>query len=320
MNENKKNIPLGVILTIVPVVVFFVGNLIVSSIVQIFYVTPIIIQAQADGVPLEIMTDQTWLTEQLFNTSYLGVATLLADLLVALGVFFWWRAARGKEVPVKKALNCKKLGFLVLVGLAIQGCLSIVFDIAFRILPESVGESYGDLANGLLGGESTSLTLALAVVIGAPLAEDLVVRGLALNYGRKYMGTTAAIVASSITFGLMHLTNLQMASLPGVMVQVIYAAAIGAVFAILVVRFKSVWAGVFAHFIMNGSGQLLSVVSNNVSHPESVSYIVWAIGLLALAGVIVMLKTGQVPVTEGETYEEIKAAKLAATVGENTEA
>ncbi len=320
MNETKKNIPLGVILTIVPVVVFFVGNLIVSSVVSIFYGAKIAVTAQAEGVPMELLTDQQWLTEKLMSSSYPGVATLLADLLVALVVFFWWRAARGKEAPVKKALNAKKLGFLVLVGIAIQGCLSIVFDIAFKILPESVAESYEELSNGLVGGETTSLPLALAVVIGAPLAEDLVVRGLSLNYGRKYMGTTAAIVASSITFGLMHLTNIQMASLPGVMVQVIYAAAIGVIFAVLVVRFKSVWAGVFTHFIMNGSGQLLSLVSNNASHPEIVGYFVWAFGLLAVAGVIVMLKTGQVPATEAETYEEIKAAELAATVGENTEA
>ncbi len=321
MKETKKNIPLGIIMSIVPVLVFFAASLLVSLIVQMFYTPQLVVEAQKYADPTALLSNQEWLTEQLMASSYPAVSTLIGDGLMALIAFFWWKKSlREKEIMVNKAFSPKIFGFLALVGIAIQGCLNALLSVVFAALPESITESYAELSEGLLGSGSTSLTMALAVVIAAPICEDLVFRGLVLNYGRKYIGDKAAIVISSVIFGLFHLSNLSLSSLSGVMVQVVYAAVIGLILGIIATRFRTVWAAVFVHFIVNGSGQIVSLIAGKASNPDAVGYVLIGVGVIALAGAILMYRFKQAVPSDAETIGEIKAAEIAAnTVGENAE-
>ena len=194
----------------------------------------------------------------------------------------------------------------------------MVLALFFLILPENVGSDYEMLSEALTGDGTTSLGMALSVVIAAPIAEDLLMRGVALNYGRKYMNDTAAVIFSSLAFGCMHFSNISMAPLSGVLIQVIYASIMGAVLAVVAIRFKSVWASVFVHFIINGSGQLLSLLTGNSEKGDIVGYCFYGVGIIALVVIVIMLIKNKVPSPEAPTYGELAAAKAAA-VGEVTE-
>ncbi len=309
---KKKNIPLGLLMMVLPVLMFFAVNLIVSFIVQMFYLPGIVSEGLASGRSMSELQDEAWLTEQLLNTSYPGVVTLINDGLLAVASFFWWKKIRTLEVPAPKAFNGKRLLFMALVGLALQGVLVLLMAIVFAILPASVAEGYEELSKNLVGDGSTSLFMALSVVIAAPICEEMLFRGLALNYGRRYINDVSAVVISSILFGCLHLANAGHSNINGVMVQVVYAALLGAVIALVVLKFKSVWAGVFIHFVVNGTGQLLSFVPSDNGMENVVSYILMAVGVAATVGAVFMLRRGMLEKTDAKTYGEIEEEKEAA--------
>ena len=201
---------------------------------------------------------------------------------------------------------------MALVGLALQGVLVLLMAIVFAILPASVAEGYEELSKNLVGDGSTSLFMALSVVIAAPICEEMLFRGLALNYGRRYINDVVAVVISSVLFGCLHLANAGHSNINGVMVQVVYAALLGAVIALVVLKFKSVWAGAFIHFVVNGTGQLLSFVPSDNGMENVVSYILMAVGVAATVGAVFMLRRGMLEKTDAKTYGEIEEEKEAA--------
>ncbi len=296
-------------MSIVPVLVFLAGNLIISSIIQLFYIPGIVAEALSSGAGMEILQDKEWVTEQLMNSSYVAVSTLACDLLISVGIFFWWRAVRKPEVQLKNAFTGKKIIFLVCTGIAIQFLINVILVLSFMVLPEKVSQDYQMLSENLTGDGATSVVMALAVVIAAPLSEDLLMRGLALNYGRKYMNDVAAIIITSVAFGCMHFSNIQLAPLSGVLIQVVYASLIGAVLAVVAIKFKSVWASVFVHFIVNGSAQLLSVLGGNAKNEDVVSYCFYGVGLISVIVMIIMVRKKMISSPDAPTFGEIEAAK-----------
>lgn len=85
--------------------------------------------------------------------------------------------------------------------------------------------------------------LVLVVVIGAPLAEELFFRGLALRAIERRAGVVAAVILSSVVFASTHFDLL---SFPALVV-------FGAVMAVLVVRSGRLGPAVWAHVGFNAT-------------------------------------------------------------------
>lgn len=83
--------------------------------------------------------------------------------------------------------------------------------------------------------------LILAGGILAPIAEELIFRGLVYLRLRDYLGVKNAIVISSLLFGIYH----------GNVVQGIYAFSMGMLFAYGMEKFKSLWAAILLHMAGN---------------------------------------------------------------------
>ncbi len=81
----------------------------------------------------------------------------------------------------------------------------------------------------------------LMVGLGAPIAEELFFRGLVLQSLAKRFGTGWAVLGSSIVFSATHFQALQFPAL----------AAVGAVFALLVVRTGRLGPAILAHMAFN---------------------------------------------------------------------
>lgn len=96
-----------------------------------------------------------------------------------------------------------------------------------------------------LGARATSpgtvVLLFLMVGIGAPIAEEIMYRGLVLRSFEKRFGTTVAVIASSVVFGVVHFQLLQFPAL----------AVAGLVFALLAVRFDRLGPAIVAHMAFN---------------------------------------------------------------------
>jgi membrane protease YdiL (CAAX protease family) len=90
-------------------------------------------------------------------------------------------------------------------------------------------------------GPGGALLFFLIVGIGAPLAEELFYRGLVLRSFEKRWGRVAAVLLSSLWFGVTHFQPLQLAAL----------IVAGLVFGALAVRYDRLGPAVMAHVAFN---------------------------------------------------------------------
>lgn len=85
--------------------------------------------------------------------------------------------------------------------------------------------------------------LALVLVVGAPIVEEIFFRGLLLRGLQRRWGYTGALVGSSAVFGATHFQLLQFVGL----------AAFGAVLAWLTLRFERLGPAIWAHAAFNAT-------------------------------------------------------------------
>lgn len=99
---------------------------------------------------------------------------------------------------------------------------------------------YSEGAEATFAGQSPIL-LILATVILAPLAEELIFRGMVYERMKHYLGIPVSIVLTSLLFGLYH----------GNMIQFIYATLVGLLLAYYYEKSGSLLASIIAHMAMN---------------------------------------------------------------------
>ena len=86
----------------------------------------------------------------------------------------------------------------------------------------------------------------------APLYEEFLFRGILLGFLAMQFGRKACVVLSSLLFGMWHLKNFGNFEVWEVLHQVIYATFIlGPLLALLALRARSFWPGVFVHLFSN---------------------------------------------------------------------
>ena len=143
------------------------------------------------------------------------------------------------------------------IGLGIGvGCLvaaGLVSTLVTRLVDLGVDESASNTS--IVSDNSGSPWLwgvALVVIIGAPLTEELLFRGLVLQTVAKDFGKIAGIVVSTIAFTLPH-------ALPGatfgessVLLATIFT--IGLIFAVATVIFDRLGPAIIGHFVFNAFG------------------------------------------------------------------
>ena len=188
-----------------------------------------------------------------------------------------WTAATGADVESLGALAAGQVGLWLgllgwpLVASRVKGSGSLVDDFGLRARPwDALGLVVGlacqlvvipvlyllvQLVTGDLDVEGPAreladrahgagfVVLALLVVLGAPVAEELFFRGLLLRAAERRLGTRWALAISSVAFAASHF---QLVQFPGL-------AVVGLVFGILVVRTGRLGPGIAAHIAFNAT-------------------------------------------------------------------
>ena len=98
-----------------------------------------------------------------------------------------------------------------------------------------------------LGSEGRGIgfvVLALAVGIGAPLAEETFFRGLLLPPMQRRLGGWGGVIATGLLFGLAHAGGTEAAAIPAL-------AAFGVVLCVLAWRTGRIGPGIVAHMVFN---------------------------------------------------------------------
>ena len=81
--------------------------------------------------------------------------------------------------------------------------------------------------------------LALTAVVFAPVAEELMFRGFLMNLWIARWGVRTGVIASSVVFGLFHFEL------------AIFAAPLGVAFALVYLKYDSLWPGIALHATYN---------------------------------------------------------------------
>lgn len=151
-----------------------------------------------------------------------------------------YKRASGKyeyhKVPEKKISPQIVLG-MILMGMGLSQVLN---DLILLSGLNDIFPGYSQLGEQIYTGQSPILMLAVAAII-APIAEELVFRGLVQMRIRDYLGPIAGIVISAICFGIYH----------GNMIQFIYAGILGLFLSFGMEKSQTVLVPIVGHMVAN---------------------------------------------------------------------
>ncbi len=125
------------------------------------------------------------------------------------------------------------------IALGLTYAVSIVSNIFFSYL-QLFGVNVNDLSQPIPDTPSSLVLYFLTVVVGAPLFEEILFRGVFLTHHLKY-GCWHAIIVTGILFGLIHQNHQQM----------FFAAALGILFGYIDVKAGSIIPSIIAHVTVN---------------------------------------------------------------------
>lgn len=183
---------------------------------------------------------------------------VVSNLILAVFMGLWYKRLGGKAagsggIGFKKTACLKIVGILIGLGICIQLAVSMVLSILESIRPQwFVG--YNQLLETT--GMGTSILSFLAVVLLAPLAEELVFRGVTLLLAEKIMSFPWANFFQAAFFGFIH----------GNLIQGSYAFLLGLLLGLTVKWGKSICPGVVLHLCVNLAGCILSIFMKKWEH------------------------------------------------------
>lgn len=136
-----------------------------------------------------------------------------------------------REEIYKKGEPMRPGAFLGLLGVFMMG--QLVFQLVAGVI-EVLLNQFGMTAMGAIesaSGDTDSFSMFLYISLGAPIAEEILFRGLLLR-GMEPYGKRFAVVMSAFLFGLFH----------GNIVQIPYAFAVGLVLGYVALNYNILWA------------------------------------------------------------------------------
>ena len=122
-------------------------------------------------------------------------------------------------------------------------------------------------------GRIITFMLSMAMV---GVAEEFIFRGviaetLLEHFGTSRAGVWKACLLSGLLFGAAHLTNILGSAVFGVLMQCVFAAALGTLFAAVYFRTGNIWVTVFLHGAMDIASMLIGGLYGTTTIAESVS-------------------------------------------------
>ena len=209
--------------------------------------------------------------QQFMNYSYWGEILIYAVLILVFFTLYklLWR----KEISEPRtATNFKDVLGSLVVGFGICGISGLWIMLAEQLpsLQKSV-EAMNAGAENIAGGNAFG-TFMIAV-IAAPVVEEILFRGIVLRSMRKFSPAWAAILMSSVLFGVYHLN----------IVQAAYATLMGIAAGILYEKKRNLLFPILVHFANNLITMLQGFAPSEVNELISIFILI----MIAPAGYVV---------------------------------
>lgn len=249
--------------------VYFAAQILIGNIAGAVVSAQLTIEGMAQGQELDYMV----LYEQVMEK----VTELSALIVLISGVFalfIYWITFLIREKKLLTEVSFQKLDVqrvlpVFLLGISFNIVVSLLLEVV--PFPQDWVDSY--MANSGSLGEGNMYVNFIAVVIIAPLVEEIVFRGLVYTRLKKGMPALVAAVLSSLLFGVMH----------GTIIWFCYTFVFGMLLIWCFEKFRSLAANVLLHISFNLTGQVLSMAS------DITETAMWVIGVVAIAVTVAMV-------------------------------
>ena len=172
---------------------------------------------------------------------------MIASGLVALLIFWIVTLIRKKKLFREVSLNKMKpaaLAPIVIGGVAFNFAISYIMSLI--PFPQTWIESYEASSSDVLGG--TGIAMWIAVVIMAPIVEEITFRGFMYSRLKSGMAKWIATLVVSLVFGMVH----------GTIIWAMYTFVFSLCLIFILERTKSLWGCIAFHMAFNLVGATMS--------------------------------------------------------------
>lgn len=209
--------------------------------------------------------DEELIYQQLLENSM--AFSLIADMLTLFIVmaFYLIRRRRFREALWLRRVDAPTLW----AGASLAPALYLGVSLVLLALPKAWMERYNEASAGITSGGMVGV---LAVVAAAPIAEEVIFRGLIMTRLGEAMPGWLALVLSAAVFGACH----------GDPVWFGYAFPLGLFFGFIDMRAGSIWPSILAHVAFNSISQILDLVPESEAGTE---YLI-AMGVLLVLAIV----------------------------------
>lgn len=246
----------SILFCLLPVLIAFGIQFLVSIPAVILKITFLVIKDP------QIFSDSDHMTTIANSMDGVFLASISAAyaVIAAIVMGFWYRK---KFVPKnfsrrrpKEIINLRMFGGLLALMLGMQYLSTYIVNLLYLINPEWY-KTYESLMESI-GFGNVSWILVLYSVLIAPISEELIFRGVTMQYARKSMPFWLANIFQAFLFGVFH----------GNIVQGVYAFVVGLFCGYVCYRGGSIYLSILFHMLFNLWGtfapDIFSYVGNTV--------------------------------------------------------
>ena len=229
--KKLKSLGFAVIYLLIPIVL----QLTLSAMISFHIVAVRLLH----GVEYDADKLEAWISSAQINMILIMLVN--ATIIVGVGIWYWY--LRKVHQPVKETgryrriLSPQAIVTILFLAFASQFVCNILMSVFQNLFP-AIYADYMKLAD----------TMSLKTM-PAPIAEELVFRGMVFRTLRKGFPFAVAALLSGICFGIYHMN----------WVQGVYASCLGVVLAFVYERTRSILGAVLFHMFFNCSSYLLEL-------------------------------------------------------------
>ena len=217
----------------------------------------------------------------LFRADFASIDTYLYSTLQELvgamvAVLFLVRTDRAGLLPCFLLARTGKIGLLRRRGSGFfNGLLVGMYPLVFIGYNAFGSLVLGRPENGVLQPAARICTFLVSMAM-VGVAEEFIFRGviaqtLLEHFGTSRAGVWKACLLSGVLFGAAHLTNILSSAPFGVLMQCVFAASLGTLFAAIYFRTGNLWVTVFLHGAMDISSMLIGGLYGTTTVADAVS-------------------------------------------------
>lgn len=256
MQSNKRLEFKDIVFIFLPLLAVFLiqYGVTIADIIIIFIRNIISDEKSASAFSVEQIMTRDY--NQPMNTAYVTLARYIVYIVV-FGIWLRKISSAGELRQLIKPPVIPVIPFIIVAGIVGQIFVDSALTLAQPFFPNAFSE-YDKQITSRVFGASASYVLYFAIFFVAPIAEELLFRGLIQKYAGKFfhaiMDKKAAlctILLQALLFGIYH----------GNMVQGIYAFVLGILLGFLAVYFNSLIPGIIFHIAINTSVLLTPLLS-----------------------------------------------------------